>query len=146
MSNKPKIVEVDESTIPEVQQHLTAREKLESLRAAYPGVFEEFEEIVNEYNATLEAADKAVRAKQVTCGPFQIINFRTTYNADVLYASVDREEFLRLGGAEQTIKQYSLDEKVFDSFVAQQKVPANVVAEVIKTAPSYKSHKKIILP
>lgn len=146
MSNKPKIVSVDPSTIREVQDHLVAKEKLDSLRTTYPGIFEEFEEIVNEYNATLESAAQAVRSRQVTCGPFEILNFKATYNAQALYDAVGRDEFLRLGGSEQTIKQYDVDKKVFDSFVSQGQVPANVESAVITVGPAYKAPKKIILP
>lgn len=144
--NKPKITEVDPAEVPEVQQHLEAKQRLESLMAAYPGVFEEYAESVNVYNATLEAAEQKVRALGVTCGPIKILSYSTKFNAQALYDSMGRDSFLQVGGSEQTIKQYDVDKKIFEAAVVQGKVPSNVISAVVTTAPSYKVPKKIVLP
>ena len=142
--SKRNAQEMDPADIPAVQEFLNAEEKLNNLKSTYPGVFEEYEEILKERNATLEAADQQVRARGVSCGPWKILNFRTKYEAQALYDAVGHDKFLQLGGSEQTIKQYDIDKKVFDSYVAQNKVPQNVVDAVMKTSPAYSAPKKIV--
>lgn len=143
---KPETQTVDAEEIPEVQAYLRAVEKLEEWKKTYAGAYEELKEIQDLYNSTLEAADKSVRAREVSAGPFKLLNYSTSFNANALYDAVGREDFLRLGGSVQTVQQYDVDKKQFEAFVAQKKVHPDVVKAVISYGPRYQVLKKVTIP
>jgi len=143
MSTIPK---VDAAQIPEVVAFLEAQQRLESLKAQYPGIFDELAELEEQYNTLLEAADKAVRASAVSSGPFELYQFKTTYNANALYDEVGREEFLKLGGSIQTVQQLDVDKKVFDANVAQNKISKALADKVKQRSPNYHKPNKICIP
>lgn len=144
--NKPKPANVDPDDLPEVSAFLRAQEKLEDWKKTYPGAYDELKEIQELYNSTLEAADKSVRAREVASGPFELLNYSTSFNANALYDAVGREDFLRLGGSVQTVQQYDIDKKQFEAFVAQKKVHPDVVKAVVSYGPRYKKLEKVTIP
>jgi hypothetical protein len=143
---KPKTETVSAEKVPEVEAFLEADKRIQNLKEQYPGVFEELEELVRNRNTLLEAADTVVRARGVTCGPFNLYQYRTTFNAQAFYDAVGREEFLRLGGSIQNIPQYDIDKKKFEAFVAQGEIEEVIVKNVVSHGPSYKKPEKLIVP
>lgn len=136
---------VPESTIPEVARFIEAQERINRLKEAYPEIFEQFESLKDEYNSALEAADKAVRARGVSCGPFTMMNTATKYDPTKLYEEVGRDKFLEFGGVEKTITVFELDKARFDSCIAAGAVPSSIVGDVKSVTPRYKKPEKIIL-
>jgi hypothetical protein len=144
--NKPKPATVDPDDLSEVAAFMRAQERLENWKKTYAGAFQELMEIAELHNSTLEAADKSVRAREVSSGPFELLNYSTTFNANALYDALGREDFLRFGGSVQTVQQYDIDKKQFEAFVAQKKIHPDVVKAVISYGPRYKKLDKVIIP
>ena len=143
---KPKPVQVEEETIPEVVAYLESVKRIENLKSQYPGVFEELEELARNSNTLLEAAEKVVRAKKVNCGPFNLYQYSTTFNAQAFYDAVGRDDFLKMGGSIQNIPQYDIDKKQFEAFVAQGQISEDTVKAVVDHNPSYKKPAKLVVP
>lgn len=144
MSKQPKAKEVDPTEIPAVADFINARDKLNEFKEENAAVFEVFDELVAEYNTALEKAEKLVRADEVTCGPFVLYQWQTKYDAEKLYDSVGRDEFLRLGGQVKTVPEYSLDKSTFEAKMAQNAVPPPVLNVVVRISPRYKTPDKLI--
>jgi len=132
--------------IPEVLAFMEIDAEIQKMKKIYPGVFEELMELAERRNTLLEAADKAVREKNVSCGPFNQYQTATTYDAEKFYDAVGREDFLKLGGAIETVPQYSINKSMFDSLAAQGKITKDVVDAVKKLSPRYKKPEKMVIP
>lgn len=145
MSEK-QTVKKDPSEMPSVKAFMDVKDKWANLRKEYPGIFEEIDALATEYNTLLEAADKDVRSAEVACGPFDLYQYRTNYDATAFYDAVGREKFLELGGSTQTVQQLDIDKKTFEANAAQGKISKAVVSKVKEVSPSYHAPKKIVLP
>jgi len=132
--------------IPEVQAFLEIDGEIQNMKKTYPGIFEELIELAERRNTLLEAADKAVRERDVSCGPFNQYQTATTYNAEKFLDAVGREDFLKLGGSIETVPQYNIDKSMFDSLAAQGKIPSAIVSAVKKVSPRYKKPEKLVIP
>lgn len=134
---------VPENDIPEVKHFLEVQKQIESLKEGYPEVFERLGQLQQDYNQALEAAEKVVRGKQVSCGPFNLYQWQTTLDAEKLYEELGKDEFLKVGGKIQTVTTYDLDKNKFEAHVTAGTVPSEVVDVVKKTSPRYKKPEKI---
>lgn len=138
-----KAKEVDPRDIPEVVSFIDADDRLKEFKEQYADVFVQYDEMVNDRNDKLEAAEKIVRAHKVTCGPFVLYQYQTKLNAQAFYDAVGRDDFLKLGGNIQTVPKYEIDKKQFEAFVAQKKIPQTVIDAVVETSPRYKCPDKL---
>lgn len=136
---------VPPSEIPEVEAFLEMDGQIQSLKENYPGVFDELKELAEKRNTLLEAADKAVRARGVTCGPFNQFQTATSYDAEKFLDAVGREDFLKLGGSIENVPQYSINKDTFNALAAQGKIPQEVVNVVKKESPRYKKPEKMVI-
>lgn len=141
MTQKAK--RIPETTIPEVEHFLDVRNKVERLKEAYPEVFEQLATLATDYNQALEAADKVVRGKQVSCGPFDLYQWSTTYDAEKLYEELGKDEFLKVGGQIKTVTTYDIDKAKLEARITSGAIPGEVVTIVKKTSPRYKKPEKI---
>lgn len=143
---KKRIPTVSPESIPEVAHFINAQNELQEFMDEHPEVFEQFRALTDKYNDALEAADKAARGQQVKCGPWDLYQWKTTYNPDLLFNAVGKNKFLEVGGDMRQVTEYALDKDKFEAAAAQGLVPEEVVNEVRKVAPNYHSPKKLILP
>ena len=138
--------EIDITEIPEVLDYMDARERLETFRLTHAKVMEEYAGLCDQYNTTLQAADKAVRERRVSCGPFEQLSPMVKVHGDRLYNAVGRVEFLKLGGTITTVPTYAIDRKIFEAAVARKAVPDEIVPLVREVIVKYKTIPKAVLP
>jgi|HigsolmetaAR202D_1030399.scaffolds.fasta_scaffold01372_4 hypothetical protein len=134
---------VAETDIPEVMHFLAVKKQIDDLKEGYPEVFERLRQLQQDYNQALEAAEKAVRGRQVSCGPFHLYQWQTSLDAEKLYEELGRDEFLKVGGKIQTVTTYDLDKNKFEAHVTAGTIPKEVVDVVKKVSPRYKKPEKI---
>ena len=132
--------------IPEVVEYVNAQDTIEEFEAAHKKTFEKYRELIEIRNTLLEAAEKIVRGKKVSCGPFNLKQIRVAYNAEDLYQAIGRDMFLSIGGTVETINSYNVDEKKLQAAVASKKISNAVLEEVRKDTPVYNAPKKALLP
>jgi len=143
----PKQVQsAKETDYPEVISFIEAQTALQEFRQAYPEFFEQLDVLVDQYNTTLESAEKTCRNEQVKCGPFDLYQFTTKYNAEALFNAVGRDKFLELGGTTGSEVTYSIDKARFEAAVAAKKVSKEIVDTVRKEAPVFHTPKRLVLP
>jgi hypothetical protein len=136
---------VPESMIPEVAAFVEAQERISRLKESYPEIFEQLDILKDDYNTALEAAEKAVRAQKVSCGPFTLISIQTKYDAEKLYEAVGRDAFLRFGGIEKSVTVFSVDKSRLEAAIAANAVPSMVVEDVKDVSPRFKKPEKIVI-
>ncbi len=141
MTNTRKVV--PEESISEVAAFVESKNRIERLKEAYPEVFEQFDMLKEDYNAKLQAAEKAVRARGVSCGPFTILSTSTTYDAGKLFEHLGRKEFLANGGTEKTVTKYEIDKARLEASIAQGKIKKEVVDEVKSVTHRYRKPGEI---
>ncbi len=146
MARKPTIKTVPPEEIPEVIEVMRLSGRLEEIKKKYAGVVQELSQIAEQYNAAVESAAKVVREKQVSCGPFQLYQFSTTYDAKRLFEEIGREDFLKVGGKISQVTTFDLDKGSFEAFVAIDSIPKEVVAVVVKHRPTFHIPEKVKMP
>ena len=138
--------EIDITEIPEVLDYMDARERLETFRLTHAKVMEEYAGLCDQYNTTLQAADKAVRERRVSCGPFVLKHFATKYDGEALFNSVGRDLFLQLGGTIEQVPSYNVDRGKLEAAIAQNRVKPEVVAVVRQETPNFSKPPKVVIP
>jgi len=134
------------SEVREVAEFQEAEERLKAFKEKNTRVFEQAEGLVAEYNQKLEAAEKAVRQRGISCGPFDLYQWQTTYDAKALYDAVGREKFIQMGGILSTQTVYDVDKGRVRSAVDSGQVPEDVVGVFVKNSPRYHKPDKISMP
>ena len=132
--------------VPEVIEFLDAQEALQAFKEEHAAVFAEFGALAERYNAALENADKACRGREISCGPMQLYQFSTKYDAEALYNAVGRDKFLEMGGRISTKTAYDVDKGRLEVVIAQNKLPKDTVDQVRKETPNFHKPEKLILP
>ena len=133
--------------IPEVVEHLRAATLLREFMQFHEEFAEELEYLVEQYNRTMEIAERAVREQQVTCGPFRLMGAPSVkWDANGLVEDIGQEEFINIGGTAQTSVVYKIDKKKADAAASQGIIPAEVADAHRKVTPRYTKPNKIVLP
>jgi hypothetical protein len=144
--HKQKPRNVPPLQIHEVVAFLDIKDRLEAFKEDYREVFQQFEALTEQYNAALEAAEMAVRMREVGCGPFDLFSFTTKYNAAALYDAVGPERFRELGGKTFTETQYEVDRARLEALIAAGRIEAHIVQAVRKVTPNFHKPEKAVLP
>ena len=131
--------------LPEVNRFMAAQDRLDEFKERNQAVFDELYRIVEEYNTALQEADKAVRATGQSHGPFLREKIVTKYDADKLYDALGHDAFIRAGGIIETVSQYTIDKKKFDSHVASGNIPQELADEIKVSTPHYKKINKLVI-
>jgi hypothetical protein len=142
---KRTAVKVDANDVPEVLEYLMAEEELEEFRTHHAKVFAALAPLVEKRNATLEAADKVLRAGGLSCEPFNLTHFTVKYNPEEAFNMLGRDAFLAVGGKIENKTVYDIDKDRFEAANAQGKIAEEVVTNVRTETPTYKKPKPIIL-
>lgn len=137
---------LDPRTVPSVQRFLTARDQLDAFKAAHPTLLEELRELMSEYNAAAEAADKELRAQRASCGPFELLNVQVSFDAERLFTELGEEEFRNIGGKVSQVDVYEVDKTTVSALIQMGKIPPEIVAVVRKETPSYRKIQPCFLP
>jgi len=138
--------EIPASEIPEVAEYIQAREALDGFIEEQKEVFDIYSELVEHVNDSMQRADKAVRSKSVSCGPWDKYQLQTKYDAKALYEALGRDDFLRAGGKLNTITEYGVDKAKVDAAITRGDIPQEVAQDVKKISPRYKTPKEVGLP
>lgn len=139
-----KEIAVDD--MPEVKDFLAAKHRWEQLQEKHYDLFREIRAAAEDYNDTLEAADKAVKGTKSSCGPFQLMNVAETYDVPALFEILGEKEFLALGGALKTQIVPEISKEKIKQAHAVGKLPDECVDYVLKQTYRYRRVKKIELP
>ena len=127
----------------EVDDFLVAQERYFQWQRAYPAAYEALMAIQQEYNATLEAAEKLCRAQGRSEGPFIIKSSRQNYDAEKLFDELGKDQFIAVGGVIENVVSYSVDKTVLQSKIASRKISPEVVEAISKPVHVFAAPKKL---
>jgi len=140
-NSKTKILQPSE--VPEVSSFIETLSQLEAFKAQHGNVFDQYEQLVHEYNQRLEAADKTCRQLGISCGPFDLYNYSTSYDPKALYDAVGHDRFLQVGGSVHTEKVYKVDKAKVEVAIQQNHIPLEAVESFKKVSPRYHMPDKV---
>lgn len=131
--------------IPEVSAFLDIQEQLMAIRVDNPEVFRQFDDLVEQFNTALEAAEKVVRLKGVSCGPFDNYSTKINNDAEKMFEELGEELFLQCGGSVSKKTVYAADKNRVEAAIASGKIPQECLAEFQTVQRTYHVPKKISL-
>jgi len=146
MSKHTQINRAEVEDIPEVLDFLNAHTLFEEFKAKNEKLMAELYSLADNYNTTLQAADKAVRGQGVNCGPWEQLTPTVKYDGEKLYSAVGREDFVRLGGIVRQVNEYVIDKGTIEAAIAGNRLPQQIVDLVRTVGRKYKSIPKVELP
>jgi len=129
--------------IPEVQEFMDIENDIAQLKAAHYDVFSQLDDLIDRRNTALEKAEKEVRARGVTCGPFENFTAKTVYDAEKMYDELGHEQFLAVGGIIKNVTKYEVDKEKVELAIAQKKIPKECVQEFRTVQKAYHVPDKI---
>lgn len=136
----------DPEEIPEVLEYIKAEIELRRFITSHQKVFDDFSQIVGAVNSARSQADKAVRAEDVSCGPWDRYQVQVSYDARALYEAMGREGFLEVGGKLNTTTTYDVDKAKVKAAIARGDISKSVAEVVRKETPKYHAPTDIELP
>lgn len=140
----PSEVAVEE--IPEVAAFVEVQARYVKYKEDNPQFFKWLEELSEEYNSKLDAASKAVKAKAVSCGPFNRYQTQTKYDAEEMYQIFGQDKFLSMGGKEELVKKRSLDKAKVERHIKSGDIDEEATALIKKVSPRYRSLEELKIP
>lgn len=143
---KRQATSVSIDAIPKVQAFIEAKNRIEEFRANNYSIFKHYEQLISDYNDLLEDAEKEVRAKGVTCGPFIAFGDNSKINVDKLYDELGEDLFLKAGGTIETKRVLSIDKLKFEALADSGSIPQEVVSTCWEQGFRYRAPEKVRLP
>ena len=131
--------------VPEVKALLDLEQELTALKADYPDVFAQYKDLADRYNAALDAADKAVRAKKVSCGPFDNFTSTPSFDPEKMYEELGVELFLQCGGSTKKKTVYEVDKHKVEAAIATGQIPVECAKEFRTVKRSFHKPKELIV-
>jgi hypothetical protein len=138
---------MSEKLLPEVVLFEKVQAEWEAFKNDNADVLEAISELLDRYNSACDMAEKAVRAKGVSQGPFQQMGRPTIkWDADKLYEEMGKDFFLAHGGTITQVPKYTIDKNHMEAAVAAKQLPPEVVQTVRSLQLRYHSIKRAVLP
>lgn len=134
------------SDIPEVQEAMDLKLEMDALKGEFPEVFMRLADLADKYNTAVDKAEKVVRARGVTCGPFVNISSTVKYNAEKMYEEIGEELFYEIGGKVEHVATYKVDKDQVEAAVLSNKIPQESLEEFRTIENRYRKPPKVELP
>ncbi len=143
---EPRLHDIPISEIPEVTSHEAVLARYRQFQQDNPEFFQYLHQFEEELNTARQAADKAVRARGVSCGSWHKYQEVDKPNPDVAYQIHGHEKFLTLGGSLETVTKKKLEKRRYMSNVAAGVVTPDEKAAVVKVEHRYHSPDEMVIP
>lgn len=130
----------------EVAAYQEVKARYDAFKASNPEFFKHLDALQEEMNQKLQDADKAVRAKEVSCGDFKLYQFQLKYDAEVLLQAVGRDRFLQVGGTMTTQTVYGVDKARVDAAIASGAVTEDIAKRVRVKHPRFHKPEPMVIP
>lgn len=141
-TNYPRVAA---SKVQEVADLLTLEQEINALKADYPGVFSQYKDLVDRYNTALDAAENAVRAKKVSCGPFDNFTSSPVFDPEKMYEELGVELFLQCGGSTKKKTIYEVDKHKVEAAIATGAIPVECAKEFRTVKRSFHKPKELVV-
>lgn len=143
-SAKPTTLEPQQ--VQHVLEFVEVSKLLDEYKEQHAAVFDGFNTLAEEYNQKLEAAEKTCRSQNISCGPFELYQVSTSYDAKTLFEILGREKFILVGGKISTQTIYEVDKARIEVSIDQKAIAPELIDHFRNVSPKYHKPKKIELP
>jgi len=143
---KLQITTVEPETIEEVVSYQQAIAGWEAFKSANPELFQLMEAHINDLEQKRQAADKAVRTADVSCGPIIQKTRNLKVNGDKLLSALGREEAIKCGAVISETRAVKVDMKRYEIAKAQGLVSDEIAEDVQEVGTTYSVPKELRLP
>jgi hypothetical protein len=134
------------SDVPEVQEVQDLKLELDALKGEFPEVFMRLADLADRYNTAVERAEKIVRARGISCGPFINYSASMKYDAEKMYEELGEELFFETGGSVEHVATYKVDKDRVEAAVQSGKIPEESIEGFRTVARTYRKPSKLELP
>jgi hypothetical protein len=136
-----------ETKLPEVEAFERIAEEIEEFKNKHEDIYQELQLLAERYNATHEMAYKAVRAKRISCGPFQLMGRPAVkYDPNKVLELFGEAFFNEYGGKTKQVTVYEIDRAQMDIACASGLIPQEEIDEIRDIQPRYHKPEKLVLP
>ncbi len=146
MARAKRFNEVPVTEVREVSEFNDVKQRLNDFVDSNPEFFKYYSELTEEYNTKREAAEKATKSRQVSCGDFHLYQFQTKYDYGTLYQALGHESFLSVGGKIETVTKYDGDKTRIESSIASGVIPKQISDAVTNKSPRFHKPEKLSSP
>ncbi len=152
MSGKTKSLTVSNAKrissdeVPEVKELEAIIDEITALKADNPDVFARLRDLGERYNSALELAEKVVRAKEVTCGPFENFSTVVIYDAEKMYDELGHDLYFEIGGTTEQRTVYNVQKDRVEAAIAAKKISPESLDEFRTVQRKYKKPGGFVLP
>jgi len=143
---EPRYNDVPITEIPEVVNFENVKARYHKFKQDNAAYFQYLNQIQEEYNIALQAAEKAVKVNQVSCGDFHYYLKLDKIDDDMAYQIHGHEKFLALGGTIETVTIRKMDKTRYMSNVQAGVVTADERQLTVKTEPRYHKPEGMNVP
>ena len=144
MTTKGKKLTVEE--VPEVAAFLDVQRRYEEFKQANEAFFKYLGALATEYNEKLVEAERVVKAKQVSCGPFEIYQTATSYDAEEMFTILGRDEFLNCGGIEEKVTKRTVDKARVEMHIGSGRIQKDAADVIKKVSGRYRRLPGVEVP
>ena len=141
MPKSPEIKTVPVREIPEVQRFVKAQQEYQAFKDANPEFFAALSHLIDQYNNAWEAANLAVQARGVSCGPFELASRPVVrWDGGKLYLEVGEEAFKKYNlGTVTTVQVVTVNKEAAENAKGMGHIPPSVVEEC--RSVTYRYHR-----
>ena len=134
------------SNVPEVVNFINAKAFLAQFIQTNSQLIEQLRQLTEQYNQTREAAEKAVRARGVACGEFDLYQQRFSVDGEKLLNAVGREAFIAMGGSIKKKSDASIGYKQAQMALARNQIDHALYDEIVKITDVYHVPQPLQVP
>lgn len=132
--------------IPEVVSYEQAKQMLNNFKAANPKFCETLAQLAEQYNQCREAAEKAVKALNVSCGDFDLYQKADKVDGDKVLDALGRDLFVEIGGTIKAKNEAKITAKQLQLALARNAIEQELYDEVVTEEPRYHKPLEYIVP
>ena len=141
-----QITTEDPRNLPEVLDYEQAKAILAQFKLMNAPFMEQLEALVEQYNQRREAAEKAVRARGVSCGDFDLYQAYEKPDGQALLNALGREAFIGIGGTIITSHDAKIEAKQVQVALARGIIDQPLYDEVTSIVVRYHLPREISTP
>ena len=128
-------------SIPEVKAYEDAKEMVQVFTDQHANVFSTYHQLMDTLKQKRDAADKIVRAKEVSCGDWDLYQFQVKVDAEAMFNALGMESFLRFGGTTSVKTVYDADKAKVEAAIARGDISEELAGTILTKSPRYHSPK-----
>ena len=128
--------------VEEVRELMDLKIELDRYIALHGDIIQPLRDLIDRYNSLWELADKAVRAQDVTCGPFVNYSTRISIDFEKMYEELGKDDYLANGAEIVQRATYEGDQERVLRNIEAGKIPMEAAKEFAKTTRNYRRPDK----